>query len=109
MLNDALSRAVDLPVFQHELTIHHGNLTLATFETTGRIVPVHLAVTYSRFFRSDWLVALVTILQTHTSGNELHNCENTFGYVMRSNLSVFLLVTVETMRLSFDGRVLMSR
>lgn len=69
VLDDALARTVDLAVFQDELAIDHGRLTLAAFETLGRIVPVHLAVTDPRLFRPDGPAAFIAILQHPTGKN----------------------------------------
>ena len=64
VLDDALSGAINVAVLQDELAIHHRRRALATLETAGRIVPVHLSVTDPALFRPDGPSALVAVLQT---------------------------------------------
>jgi len=79
----ALPRTVNLLVFQQELPISKDRAAMVAAEAARIRMPVHVAVTNTCLIRTDAPLTLVAIL------------------------SVFLLVAVETVRLAFDGRVLM--
>ena len=77
-------------------------------------MPIHIAVTHSRFFRPDRLMTFVTILwktiklKKKKKTKKFSNFKNNSNFKKLIYLAVFLLITVETMRLAVNRRVLMS-